>query len=83
VPAGSYLVTSKFGYDNDGATETETCTLHVPGADDSLSIAPVNTQTVALQKVVTSPTGFTANVTCTGDGDDMLGELSIVAVKVD
>jgi hypothetical protein len=84
VPAGTYLVTSKFDYDNDGPTVTETCTLHVPGADDSLDIAPDNTQTVVLQKVVTSATGFSANITCTGEGDDdMLGEMSIIAVKVD
>jgi hypothetical protein len=56
----------------------------VPGADDSLDIAPANTQTVVLQKAVSSGTGFTANVTCSGDGDDdMLGELSIVAVRLD
>lgn len=84
VPGGTYLVTAKFDYDNDGPTEVETCTLHVPGADDSLDIAPANTQTVALQKVVTSATGYSASVTCTGDGDDdMLGELSIVALRVD
>jgi hypothetical protein len=84
VPAGSYLVNAKFGYDNDGPTEPETCTLHVPGADDSLGLTPEDVQTVVLQKVVTSATGYTVDVTCTGDGnDDMRGELSIVAVRLD
>jgi hypothetical protein len=85
VPAGSYLVSAKFGYDNDGAAqEIEHCTLHVPGADDTLQIFPEQMETVVLQEAVTSSSDFSATVTCTGDGDDdMIGNLSIIAVRVD
>jgi hypothetical protein len=84
IPAGNYFVTSKFSYDNDGPQEVETCTLHVPGTDDELGIYPVDEQTVVLQEVVTSASDFSATVTCTGDGnDDMIGNLSIVAVRLD
>jgi hypothetical protein len=84
IPAGQYLVTSKFGYDNDGAQEIETCTLHVPGADDESNIFPAQQDTVVLQETVSSASDFSATVTCTGDGnDDMIGTLSIIAVRVD
>jgi hypothetical protein len=84
IPAGQYLVTSKFGYDNDGAQQIETCTLHVPGADDTLGIFPAQEDTVVLQEAVSSASDFSATVTCTGDGnDDMIGNLSIIAVRVD
>jgi hypothetical protein len=84
IPAGSYLVSSKFGYDNDGPQEIEDCTLHVPGADDTLQIYPDQMETVVLQEAVSSGSDFSATVTCTGDGnDDMIGNLSIIAVRVD
>jgi hypothetical protein len=84
IPAGQYLVTAKFGYDNDGPHEIESCTLHVPGADDTLQIFPLDEETVVLQEAVSSASDFSATVTCTGDGnDDMIGNLSIVAVRVD
>jgi hypothetical protein len=84
IPAGQYLVTAKFGYDNDGPQEIETCTLHVPGSDDESSIFPEQQDTVVLQEAVTSGSDFSATVTCTGDGnDDMIGNLSIIAVRVD
>lgn len=84
IPAGEYLVTAKFGYDNDGAQQIETCTLHVPGADDTLGIFPAQEDTVVLQEAVSSASDFSATVTCTGDGnDDMIGNLSIIAVRVD
>ena len=84
IPAGQYLVTAKFGYENDGAQELEDCTLHVPGADDTLRIYPLEADTVVLQEAVTSASDFSATVTCTGDGnDDMMGNLSIIAVRVD
>jgi hypothetical protein len=84
IPAGQYLVTAKFGYDNDGAQQIETCTLHVPGANDELQIYPAQEDTVVLQEAVTSASDFSATVTCTGDGnDDMIGNLSIIAVRVD
>ena len=84
IPAGQYVVTSKFGYDNDGPQQLETCTLHVPGSDDSLQIFPDNEATVVLQETVVSASDFSATVTCTGDGDDdLIGNLSIIAVRVD
>jgi hypothetical protein len=84
VPAGSYFVTAKLGYDNDGPQEIETCTLHVPGNDDTLEIFPDQMETVVLQEVVASASDFSATVTCTGDGnDDLIGELSIIAVRLD
>jgi hypothetical protein len=84
IPAGQYLVTAKFGYDNDGPQEIESCTLHVPGSDDTLQIFPQDEETVVLQEAVSSASDFSATVTCTGDGnDDMIGNLSIIAVRVD
>jgi hypothetical protein len=84
IPAGQYVVSAKFGYDNDGAQQQETCTLHVPGTDDSLLIYPAQEDTVVLQEAVSSASDFSATVTCTGDGnDDMIGNLSIIAVRVD
>ena len=64
--------------------EAETCTLEVPGANDTTELYPENTAVVTLQKAVTAGAPFDANVSCTGDGDDdALGQISIVAVKVD
>jgi hypothetical protein len=84
VPAGSYVVTAKFTYDNDGGLETETCTLEVPGANDETTLAPDNTQMVTLQKAVVSDSAFDANVSCTGDGnDDALGRISVIATRLD
>jgi hypothetical protein len=71
VPAGSYLVTAKLTYDNDGAGgESETCTLEVPGANDETQLYPENTDVVMLQKAVTAGTAFDATLSCTGDGTD-------------
>ena len=84
IPAGQYFVTAKFAYDNDGPAEYEDCTLHVPGSDDTQRISPSDDTTVVLQEAVTSASDFAATVTCTGDGnDDMIGNLSIIAVRVD
>jgi hypothetical protein len=84
IPAGSYFVSAKFGYENDGLAELEDCTLHLPGADDTLHLYPVEAQTVVLEEAVTSASDFSATVTCSGDGnDDMMGNLSITAVRVD
>jgi hypothetical protein len=84
VPAGSYVVTAKLTYDNDGVAETETCTLEVPGANDETTIVPENTELVTLQKAVSTGAAFDADVSCTGDGnDDALGKVSIIAVRLD
>ena len=85
VPAGSYLVTAKLTYDDDsGSVTSETCTLEVPGANDTTEFYTDNTEVVSLQKAVTSGAAFNANVNCTGNGDDdMVGKGSIIATKVD
>jgi hypothetical protein len=85
VPAGSYLVTAKLTYDDDtGAVTSATCTLEVPGANDTTEFYTDNTEVVSLQKAVTSGAAFNANVNCTGNGDDdMVGKGSIIATKVD
>jgi hypothetical protein len=85
VPAGTYVVTARLSYDNDGATgETETCTLAVPGADDEIGFRSGDTDVVSLQEVVTSNAPFSPYVHCTSDGnDDSMGTLSIIATRVD
>jgi hypothetical protein len=85
VPAGSYVVTAKLTYDNDGvAAESEACTLEVPGANDSTNMYPDNTDVVTMQKAVTAAAPFDASVSCTGDGDDdILGKVSIIATRLD
>jgi hypothetical protein len=89
VPAGSYLVSARLEYDNDGPTENETCTLGVPGANDAvtLNLAAHGTggeqDLASLQKVVSFGADFTASVSCTGDGDDDLDQISIIAVRLD
>jgi hypothetical protein len=85
LPAGSYLVSARLTFDNDGvAGESETCTLEVPGDDDTANLYPENTDVVVLQKAVTSAAPFYASVNCTGDGDDdALGRISIIATRMD
>lgn len=84
LQAGTYVVMAKLTYDNDGATEGETCTLHVPGSDDETNFVVANTEMVTLQEVVTTSNSFSPYVSCTGDGDDdTLGELSLIATRVD
>jgi hypothetical protein len=84
LPAGSYLVTARLAIDNDGATVTQTCTLHAAGVEDETTHAAANVETVVLQKIVTSAGSFSPSVSCTSDGDDdALGTTSIVATRVD
>jgi hypothetical protein len=85
VPAGTYVVTARLTYDNDGATgESETCTLDVPGANDVVEFYSDTTDVISLQEVVTSAAPFSPYVHCSSDGnDDMLGTLSIIATRVD
>jgi hypothetical protein len=82
---GVYVVTAKLSYDNDGAVASESCTLHVPGADDTTSfIVDGNTETIVLEKVTSSDAVFNPTVTCTGDGaDDLHGTGRIVAIRLD
>ena len=81
---GVYVVTAKLTYDNDGATASESCTLHVPGADDTTSFSvDANTETIMLEKVTASDAVFNPYVTCMGDGsDDLHGTGRIVALRV-
>jgi hypothetical protein len=86
LEGGQYLVTAKLVYDNDGAFEEEHCTLHVPGSDDTTTFQVGNseTETINLQEAVSVGSMWSASVSCTADPtDDMLGPLSIIAVRLD
>jgi hypothetical protein len=86
VPAGVYFVTARMTYDNDGASEQEECDLHVPGNDDSFAFHPAagGTETVYLQETVEASSAWSASVSCESDGDDdMIGPLTVIAVRVD
>jgi hypothetical protein len=85
VPAGSYLVSAKLTYDNDGpAGAAATCTLEVPGANDSTTFYLDNSEVLTLQKAVTAGASFDATVSCESDGNaDIVGKTSIIAVRVD
>lgn len=86
LPPGAYVVTAKLTYENDGATATSSCTLHVPGADDTTTFINdvTNSETITLQKVTTPNAVFSPQVTCQSDGsDDIFGAGNIVAVRVD
>src|SRR5262245_16046722 len=67
LPAGTYVVSAKLTYDNDGVSEAESCTLHVPGTDDETDFVVGGTETVSVQKVVTSAATFSPYVSCTSD----------------
>lgn len=86
VQPGTYVVTSKLTYDNDGGAQEESCTLHVPGADDTTTFTPGGgeTETITLQEATSSNAVFSPTVTCTSDGnDDTQGTGSIIAVRLD
>jgi hypothetical protein len=83
---GTYVVTAKLTYDNDGAVSSQTCTLHVPGGNDQTVFITDTTdnETLTLQKVTSSNAVFSPSVTCTSDGDDdVAGPGNIIAVRVD
>lgn len=83
---GAYVVTAKLTYENDGATNTSTCTLHVPGGNDVTTFAHdvTNSETITLQKAVSSGAVFSPSVSCESDGgDDLIGVGNIIAVRVD
>lgn len=83
---GAYVVTAKLTYENDTATATSTCTLHVPGGNDvtTFSHDTTNSETIMLQKVVSSGAVFSPSVSCESDGnDDTIGTGNIIAVRVD
>jgi hypothetical protein len=84
LPGGTYVVTAKLTYDNDGGNAAEACTLHVPGTDDTSSFVVADTETVVLQEATTSASSFSLYVSCSGDGnDDTYGNMSVIANRVD
>ena len=83
---GTYVVTAKLTYDNDGAVSSQTCTLHVPGGNDETQFTTdtTDTETLTLQKVTNPNAVFSPSVSCTSDGDDdIVGTGNIIAVRVD
>jgi hypothetical protein len=83
---GAYVVTAKLTYENDSATATSTCTLHVPGGNDQTTFTQdtTNSETLVLQKVVSSGAVFSPSVSCESDGsDDIIGTGNIIAVRLD
>jgi hypothetical protein len=84
---GTYVVTAKLSYDNDGAADSQTCTLHVPGGDDETKFTTdlTDTETLTLQKLTSSNAVFSPSVSCTGtgDNDDIVGNGNIIAVRID
>jgi hypothetical protein len=84
---GTYVVTAKLTYDNDGVVASQTCTLHVPGGNDTTTFTTdaTDTETLTLQRVTSSGAVFSPAVSCTSsDGnDDIVGQGSIIALRVD
>jgi hypothetical protein len=83
---GAYVVTAKLTYDNDGSTDSQTCTLHVPGGNDvTLFTTDVtDNETLTLQKLTSSNAVFSPSVSCTSGGDDdIVGNGNIIAVRLD
>ena len=83
LAAGTYVVMAKLVYDNDGATALESCTLDVPGANDTTSFEVELSHMVTLQEVVGSASSFSPTVHCTGDGNDDMTGLSLIASRLD
>ena len=83
LPAGTYVLTAKLTYDNDGATEDEDCTLDVPGTNDRTDFVASGTEVISLQKVVTATTSFSPFVWCTSDANDDIDTLNLIALRVD
>ena len=82
---GTYLVTARLTYYNDGAATTNSCTLTVPGGDDDawFTIDAGRTEALTLQEVVTADSVFAPSVSCTGSGNDDIEDGSIIAIRVD
>lgn len=86
LPPGNYVVTAKLSYFNPGATEEETCTLEVPGGNDTTSfiVETADSETITMHEFMSSEAVFSPRVYCTSDGnDDTLGNGSIIAVRID
>jgi hypothetical protein len=84
---GTYVVTAKLTYDNDGNVVEQTCTLHLPGGNDTTTFTTDTTdmETLTLQKVTNSNAVFSPSVSCTSDGgnEDIVGNGNIIAIRVD
>lgn len=85
VPAGTHVVMARLAYHNPGVAGAETCSLVVPGANDSVTftVGAGETEAITLQEVVTSNAVFMPSVACTSDGTDDVGGGSIIAIRVD
>lgn len=83
---GTYVVTAKLTYDNDGSADSQTCTLHVPGSNDVTTFVTdvTDNETLTLQKLTSSNAVFSPSVSCTSGGDDdIVGTGNIIAVRLD
>jgi hypothetical protein len=86
LPAGTYVVMARLSYFNPGVAGEESCTLDVPGANDttSFTVGSAETEAITLQEVVSSGSLFMATVSCTSDGsDDIDGSGSMIAIRDD
>jgi hypothetical protein len=90
LPAGQYTVVAKLNYDNDGAAAEESCELVLPatGNDDEaeFSVGADGTgdeTAVSMASAVVAPTAGTALVRCSGDGDDNVRDVALVATRLD
>jgi hypothetical protein len=84
---GTYVVSAKLTYDNDGAVDQQTCTLHVPGGNDvtTFTTDTGDNEVLTLQKLTSSDAVFSPSVSCTStlDNDDIVGAGNIIAVRID
>jgi hypothetical protein len=85
VQPGTYVVMAQLDYFNPGVLGAETCTLHVPGFNDTTTFAvgAGESEAITLQEVVTSDTVFMPSVSCTSDGTDDAEGGSIIAIRLD
>jgi hypothetical protein len=91
LPAGQYTVVAKLTYDNDGAaTEEENCDLLLPGNgnDDEaeFSVGPNGTadeEAISMASAIGTPVAGNAAARRTGDGDDNVKDVSLVATRLD
>lgn len=85
LPAGTYLIMTRFGYHNDGALDEYTCSLNVPGSDDDavFSVDTGTTEQITLQEIVSSESLFMVTVSCTSNGNDDITSGGISAIRLD
>ena len=86
LPAGTYFVTARLGFHNDGVASDESCRLEVPGSDDvaAFRVAGNTTEQITLQETFTSESLFMLTVHCTSDGTDDIDDAGgISAIRLD